>query len=211
MPMKRYILDTNFFFNMQVESGFGSNPKQCIQSFSALAGALQKAGIAEFYMPPRIVAEMETFIPLTDPDMTMLLAVVQTKSPAIDAVHFPGTAFYELVDEIRNRSYRGLTIAEEELIQAVKEIPDTIKENRIEFQKAVGKHVTTLRDRYRNATRVKFLDSVADLDLIVLALELNGTVVSADEGVLIWARKFGALEIAPHALKSHLESLLPQA
>ncbi len=209
--MKTFVLDTNFFFNTQTQAGFGDTPRECIRAFTSLAGALQKAKVAEFYMPPRIVDEIETFIPLTDKDIVDLMTVVMIKSPQIDKVSFPGSAFYDLIDEIRQRSYRGLTIAEEELITAVKTIPSSVQDDKVTFQKTMGKHITTLRDRYRNATRFKFLDSVADLDIIILALELHASVITADEGVLIWARKFGALEIAPHVLKSHLESLLQQA
>lgn len=209
--MKTFVVDTNFFFNTQTQSGFGDNPRECIRTFTSLAGALEKAGVAQFYMPPRIVDEIETFIPLHDSDVVALLSVVNVKSPNIEQVHFPGSAFYDLVDEIRQRSYRGLTIAEEELITAVKTIPASAHDDKVVFQKTIGKHIATLRDRYRNATRFKFLDSVADLDILVLALELQASIITADEGVLLWARRFGALEIAPHVLMTHLESLLRSA
>lgn len=210
--MNAYVLDTNFFFNLQIESGFGTNPKAIMEEITRYAEALYQSQKGVLYMPPRIVEEMETFVSPHEPYFIRFLAMIQVKSPDIEAVTFPGQAYYDLVEEIRQRSYRGLQIGEEEMALAVKDLREMGELSHIEYQKAIGKHVATLRDRYRNATRVKFLDSVADLDLIILAKELNATVVTADEGVLIWARKFGVQEIAPHVLKTQLGFLLsPQA
>jgi predicted DNA-binding protein (UPF0278 family) len=78
---------------------------------------------------------------------------------------------------------------------------------RQDFQKKTGEIVKNLRDRYRQATRVNFLDSVIDLELITLAKELDGTVVSADEGVVRWGRFFGIKEIDPHLFKDKLLKL----
>lgn len=210
--MNSYVLDTNFFFNLQIESGYGTNPRHIIESMTMASEALQRSGKGAFYMPPRIVEEMETFISPTEGYYVRFMASVQVKSPDVSRVEFPGIAFYDLVEEIRHRSYRGLQIGEEEMGLAVKDMISVGELSHIEYQKTIGKHIATLRDRYRNATRVKFLDSVADLDLIILAKELDATVVSADEGVLIWARKFGVKEVSPHVLKAQLELLLsPQA
>lgn len=210
--MNAYVIDTNFFFNLQIESGYGTNPRQILEAVTEVSEALQRSGKGALYMPPKIVEEMETFISPSEGYYVRFMASIQVKSPDISQVSFPGSAFYELIEEIRHRSYRGLQIGEEELANAVKEMKGMGELSHIDYQKAIGKHIATLRDRYRNATRVKFLDSVADLDLIILAKELDATVVSADEGVLIWARKFGVKEVSPHVLKSQLELLLaPQA
>lgn len=73
-----------------------------------------------------------------------------------------------------------------------------------DFQIKIGAFIKKFRDRYRNATRYGFLDSVADLDVIVLAKELDGTVVSTDEGVIYWARLFGVREALPDVWKKQL-------
>jgi predicted DNA-binding protein (UPF0278 family) len=50
------------------------------------------------------------------------------------------------------------------------------------------------------------LDSLGDLDIIMLAKELDGTVVSTDEGVMTWARKFGVKEISPSSFGQMIRS-----
>ncbi|OGK49733.1 hypothetical protein A3A56_03960 [Candidatus Roizmanbacteria bacterium RIFCSPLOWO2_01_FULL_40_32] len=74
----------------------------------------------------------------------------------------------------------------------------------MEYQKTMGEVVTKLRERYRQATRFNFLDSVADLDLIVLVRELDAYLVSADEGVIRWGRMFGVKEVAADMLLKRL-------
>ena len=68
--------------------------------------------------------------------------------------------------------------------------------------------IKNFRDRYRNATRTGFLDSVADLDLIVLSKEINGFLVTSDDGVLSWGRIFGIKEMPASVFRKRLEDLL---
>jgi RNA ligase partner protein len=207
--MKNYILDTNVFFNLQVNSGFGENPRQIIESFTDYARKLRISKVAAFYMPPKIVDEMLTFVSEGESHVKTFLAEITIKAPERSAITFSADVFYDLVQDIRNRSYRGLQVSEEELLSAVEDMSKRPEnQSKVDYQKAIGAHITRLRERYRNATRVKFLDSVADLDVIVLAKELDGMVVSADEGVIQWARRFGVKEIFPQVLKQQLDSLL---
>ena len=77
-----------------------------------------------------------------------------------------------------------------------------------DFEIKIGSVIKNFRDRYRVATRTGFIDSVADLDLIVLAKEIDGFLVSADEGAVRWGRVFGIKEVLPSAFRSRLDSLL---
>ena len=206
--MQIYVLDTNFFFNLEIKSGFGNNPKEIIEAITDYSRKLKKSKSAAFYMPPDIVKEMLTFVNENDDYVKNFLAEISIKAPERSSVAFPSSNFYEMVQEIRERSYRGLQIAEEEVDATATTMLKEGDLSKIEYQKKVGEHVTRLRERYRNATRTKFLDSVADLDVIVLAKELNGYVVSSDEGVIRWARKFGVKEAVPQVLKQQLDSLL---
>lgn len=205
--MDKFIIDTNFFFNLQIKTGFGESPKEVISGFTLLARELKTAKKAEFFMPPRVLDELYTFIPPDDAVVQELLTVVTIKSPDISKVNFASSVFYKLIEDIRERSYRGMKVAEEIIDQAASAMVGKNELSKVDYQKAVGEHLARLRDRYRQATRVKFLDSVADLDLIVLARELDGTLVSADEGVLLWGREFGVREIDPKLVRQTLQSL----
>lgn len=207
--MRNYIFDTNFFFNLEIKSDFGDNPKEIFVLVSQYAHKLRASGLAECYVPPRILDEIETFIDLRQDYIQNFLAEVTVKAPDKSKVQLNTDVVYSLVQEIRDRSYRGLQVAEEEMGIAVKAMQGTNSDtSRPEYQKKIGEHIKKLRDRYRNATRVKFLDSVADLDVIVLAKELDGAVVSADEGVLLWSRACGVREVVPHVLRQEFDSLL---
>lgn len=205
--METYILDTNFFFNMEIKSGFGENSRDVIANFTKLASELKKAKKAEFLMPPRIVDEFLTFVVKDDAYVQDFFTVIQVKSPTTTALEFPAAVFYQLVDEIRDRSYRGLRIAEELVDSAGQTMLGKQELTKMEYQKSIGDVVAKLRERYRQATRFNFLDSVADLDLITLSKEANGFLVSSDEGVLRWGRIFGITELPAWQLQARLHSL----
>ncbi len=210
MKAQVFILDTNLFFNLEADSGLGKDSREIMIKLYEYALALGQEKV-QFYMPPAIVDEIMTFLPEGDEALKKLLSVVQVKSPDISQIAFSAKVFYTMVDDIRQRSYRGLQVAEEELHIIAKSMLGTTELGHIEYQKRAGEHIAKLRERYRNATRTKFLDSTADLDIIVLAKELDGSVVTADEGVMVWARIFGVKESKPQVLKDQLEVLLHQA
>lgn len=206
--MEKYVIDTNFFFNMEIKSGFGKNPKEVVTNFVRLAGQAKRKKKAEFFMPPSVIDEFLTFFTEMDETSKSLTSLVTVKSPEREKINFPATVFYKLVGEARERSYRGLRVAESAVLKAAQEMMGRQGLKKQEFEQAVGETIKELREKYRQATRTNFLDSLADLDLIVLAKEINGFLVSSDEGVIRWGRIFGVKEIAPSLLRHKLASLL---
>ena len=196
IPMERYILDTNLFFNMQADMGLGNCTEDIIIS---MTGAMQKAknkGIAEFYMPPPIVAEIESFF--DNPSQTFLkefFALIIVKSPAMTELTISAALIGEIIVEARMRAFRGMKIGEEEISNAASQFKGKEVLGKKEFQMAIVQTLTKYRDRYRNATRTGFIDSVADYEMIMLAKELNATLISTDEGVISWSRRFGVKEM----------------
>jgi RNA ligase partner protein len=205
--MDIYVIDTNIFFNLEVKSGLGDNPRAIIEEVTRLGKTLKEQNKGAFYMPPRILEEFLGFVDVNDSYVKDFMSTVVVKAPDVSKLQFPGEVFYKLVEEMRHRSYRGLQVSEEELINAGKSMLEHKDLSHIDFQKAIGEHTSKLRDRYRQATRFKFLDSVADLDLLMLAQELNGAIITSDEGVTRWARIFGIKEIVPQVLKEHFVGL----
>lgn len=194
--MERYILDTNLFFNMEAGLGMGSKTEEVVKTITKAIQKAKTSKKAEFYMPPRIVDELLSFFEDKKQEfLKNFLAEIIVKSPDTAHIQFPAEIFYRLIDDVRKRSYRGLQIAEEEVSKTAQNMIGKEVFSKKEFQMAIGSVIKGLRDRYRQATRVGFLDSVADLDLIVLAREVDGFVVSTDEGVLVWGRLFGVKEI----------------
>lgn len=203
--MEKYILDTNIFFNMEAGLNLGKNTQEVVEKITQIASQRRQQQKAEFYMAPRVVEEFLSFFEDKNQELIKnFLAAIIVKSPDISQVSIPASVFYLLVEDIRARSYRGLSVGEEEMQKIAQAFIHTEDLNKKEFQIKVGSFIKNFRDRYRHATRFGFLDSLADLDTILLAKELDGTIISTDEGVLHWSRIFGAREIPPSAVQQRL-------
>ena len=68
---------------------------------------------------------------------------MNVKSPNPAVTDFSSQVFYRLVEDIRNRSYRGLNIAEEEIVNAGEMTSGKKFESKKDFQIAIGKFVKT--------------------------------------------------------------------
>lgn len=207
--MEKYILDTNLFFNIEKGSDLGGKTEEVVKNVSLLAKKLKTQKKGELFMPPRAIDEFLSFFEdKNQPFIKDFLAAITIKSPEIEEVDVPNQAFHLLIDDVRQRNLRGLNIAEEEITNAgrlfmgKKDLP--LKD----FQIQVGGIIKKFRERYRNATRTGFLDSLADLDCIVLAKEQDGILISTDEGVLKWARIFGVKEMPAAAWRKQMSGAL---
>ena len=207
--MENFILDTNLFFNIGAGLEMGKTTQEIVVKLTETIKKLKKKSKAVFYMPPKIVDEFLSFFEDKNQEFIKdFLSNINIKSPNPSGTDFSSKVFYQLVEDIRNRSYRGLNIAEEEIIQAGEMTSNKKFESKKDFQIEIGKFIKNFRDRYRNATRTGFLDSVADLDLIVLSKEVDGFLVTSDEGVLSWGRTFGIKEMPASIFRKRLEDLL---
>lgn len=207
--MDKYILDTNIFFNMEAGLGLGNKTEEVVTELTKKIIELKKNKKAEFYMPPKAVDEFLSFF--EDKEQAFLkdfLSQITVKSPDSSKTSFSSSVFYKLIEDIRLRSYRGLTIGEEEIINAARLMTGSRDMSKKDFEIKIGAVVKKFRDRYRNATRAGFLDSLTDLDLIVLAVEQDAYLVTTDEGVLIWGRMFGVKEMPSGVFRKRLEDLL---
>lgn len=197
-PSQSYILDTNLFFNMEAGLGMGAKSEDVIIAMTEGMIKHKKDGVY-FYMPPRIVDEFLSFFEdQKQPFLQRFLAEVIIKSPHLQDIQVGANVFYKLINEIRNRSYRGMDVGEEEIKKGARAFVGKEFVEGKAFDMTIGPSIKTFRERYRTATRVGFLDSLADLDLIMLAKELDGVVISADEGVQKWGRMFGVKEMPAH-------------
>ena len=206
--MEKYILDANLFFNMEAGLGLGEKTEEVVRNLTDKAKKLKNLKKAEFFLPPRVVDEFLSFFQNKDQKFLKdFLSVITVKSPDAGKMVFPAQIFYELVSDIRQRSYRGLNIGEEEIEKAGRIMLGKNNLSTKDFQIQIGSVVKKFRERYRQATRFGFLDSVADFDLIVLTKELDGILVSSDEGVIHWGRLFGIRESPVGTWKKKLEDL----
>lgn len=186
MTMEKFVLDTSVFTNPAVFVQFSADPHEAIGAFLELA----RSTPAEFYMPRSIYAE---FCQMRDLGELAgeYEARVRIRSPRRFDLSIPGELLYEFINEVRLRIDRGLRIAEEHARMGYAE----------RDEQDVGKVISRLRERYREALRRGIIDSREDADMLLLAYELDAVLVSADEGLRTWADKVGARLIDPANLR----------
>lgn len=203
--METYIIDTNIFFNMEAGIGLGKNTEEVVKNITEIAKKLKKNNLAQFITSPRIIEEFLSFFEDKNQNFIgELLSIVVVKSPEIDRMTVSAQLIVRLVEDIRLRSYRGLAIGEEEIINTAKNFMGKNLTEKKDFEIAVGKHIKGFRERYRSATRTGFIDSLADLDCIFLAKATDGYLVTTDNGVIKWGRLFGIKEMPVVAWAKHL-------
>jgi hypothetical protein len=144
-------------------------------------------------MPTSIFSELTNFVSL-EKIPGELLSVLYQKSPSKHELTCPAIFLYELIEDIRERVNKGLRIAEKAVRSASKEDERQIIHN--------------MRKNYREALRDGIIDSKEDVDLILLAKELNAILVTVDHGAITWAEKLGIRWLFPTKFKEYLLSFI---
>jgi RNA ligase partner protein len=201
---KIYILDTSVFVNPACAHLFGSSPTDAFVSFLR---QIEKLDAFEWLMPPNIYTELmhfadEKLIPKN------LLTLVQQRPPKKHEIKVSGMFLYTLVDEMRDRSDRGLRLAERHVREAF-QAPAPNAPSPAPGGKPIrpdAEAIGRLRESYRRMLREGMLDSKADVDLLLLAYETSGTLVSADQGVMHWANEMGVSILPAEQLPDLLKS-----
>ena len=188
----RFVLDTSIFVNPEIRGKFGDNPTEAMVEFLKYAERL--FGRVEFYMPPGIYREVLHFV---DEELVPQLELyIIKKPPNVHDLKIPAFVVYELIEDIRRRIDKGLRVAEKAVRESVIETDN------------VDKIIQKLRRNYRKALREGIVDSKEDFELILLAKELDATIVSADVGILTWAQKMGIKWVDAAIFKAVLEGLV---
>ncbi|QID34045.1 RNA ligase partner protein [Pampinifervens florentissimum] len=188
--MESFVLDTSVFTNPDVYSQFEKDQLGAIENFITLASHSR----AKFFMPTSVYEEFNKMVELGSLKPRFELAV-RIRSPRRFNLMVPAEFLYEFIEEVRYRINKGLRIAEEHTKEA----------GRL-AQEDVGKLINKLREKYREALRTGIIDSKEDLDVLLLAYELDGILVSGDEGLRNWADKVGIKLIDPRSFRVILES-----
>ncbi len=191
--MENFVLDTSVFTNPDIYTTFGERDQLgAVENFVHLA---IHSG-ARFYMPTSAYEELLKMLDLGPfaPEFEM---VVRIRSPRKYTLMIPSEVLYELIEEIRHRINKGLRIAEEHTKEAGKVTEED-----------VGRLVSRLREKYREALRQGIIDSKEDVDVLLLAYELDAVLVTGDEGLRKWADKVGIKIVDPRNFRGILESLI---
>ncbi|HTR44785.1 MAG TPA: RNA ligase partner protein, partial [Thermodesulfovibrionales bacterium] len=184
--LQKVVLDTSLFVNPDVRTSLGRTPTEALETFLFLAAQIH---ILEFYMPPSVFEELMHFAE-RERIPGDLLVVLHQKPPKKHELRCPAVLLYELIEEMRERVNKGLRVAENAVRSAEKKKPDEI--------------IQDLRRKYREALREGIIDSKEDVDLLLLAMELDALLITADQGLIKWAEKLGIQWLFPEKFKDYL-------
>ncbi len=184
----KVVLDTSLFVNPDVRNDFGDSPTEALKGFLAIAEQIPSL---DFYMPSSIFMELMNFVDQRKVP-GRFLAIIHQKSPSTHEMTCPAFFLYELIEDIRDRINKGLRIAEKAVRSAAKDDEREI--------------IKGMRKSYREALREGIIDSKEDVDLILLAKELDALLVTADQGAVTWAEKLGIRWLLPGRFKDYLLS-----
>lgn len=166
----KFVIDTSLFVNPIARGRFGKTPTAAVKSFMKM---LSKSEI-RIYMPPSILAELRNFVEA--PIMDELELHIKKRAPNTYGIYLPAAVLYDFIEDMRARINKGMRLAEE-----------FAKDNRPDNDDKLRR----LREKYRSAMRAGIVDSREDFELVLLAKELDATLVSSDEGALKLADKVG--------------------
>ncbi len=183
---KRVVLDTSLFVNPDVRTRLGDTPTEALETFLTFAAQIH---VFEFYMPPSIFEELLHFVE-RDKIPGELLVNLYQKPPKKHELTCPAFLLYELIEDMRERVNKGLRLAERAVRGA-------------ESKKA-EEMIPDLRKKYREALREGIIDSKEDVDLLLLAMELDALLITADQGLIKWAEKLGIKWLFPEKFRDYL-------
>jgi len=188
MEKEKLVPDTSIFTNPDVYVQFGKNPSEAFTNFLLMVAELE--GEVAVYIPTSVFEELKRMLPnLKLPPKAR--SVLKVKSPKKYELYIPAFLMYEFIEELRSRINKGLRVAEEAVKASAYKKPEEV----LKF----------LRKRYREVLREGIVDSKEDLELILLSLELDAIVLSADRGILNMADKLGLRYLEPKDIKDTLE------
>ncbi len=162
------VVDTSVFVNPDTQHLLGNGVDNALRAFLDL---VSKRGI-RVYVPVSIFRELSHFV---SPDvLDALRAYAIVRAPDLFAMNIPAAVLHFFIRDVRQRIDRGLRVAE----QAAR-------------SESSDETVRRLRAKYREVVRSGIVDSVEDLDVVLLAKEVGGTILTADEGIHNMANVLG--------------------
>lgn len=190
---QRFVLDTTAITDtgLRVKEGYDSICDSAGEVLELIARSRLKLEISCYIPFPTVYGELVSFLRRSEcPDdiFVKLDTWLVKKTPSRYEVKIPAAIFYDYVMTMRQKINRGRKVAEEFIWESS---AVGSREDSEEVQEEVGTLIGKFRDKYRNALRQGILDSSPDLDVLLLAKELEAGVVSSDAGIRKWSERMG--------------------
>ncbi len=203
MLRQRFVLDTTALTDSL--AGESEGAATICEGMSAILDRVAEGrlhlGISCYIPYPSVYSEIKDFARHNNCNSAVLGKVdtwLVKKTPDRYKVKVPSKIFYEYVDYMRSRINKGMNISEEAIWESVSrcitlsESGASLRDMKDEIEReAVGSIIRKFREKYRAALRYGILDSAPDIDVLLLAKELDAAVVSQDMGIQRWAEQLG--------------------
>lgn len=163
-----FVLDTSLFVNPDTQREFAPDREQAVRRFLRIAAHY---GL-QLFMPSSIFRELSHFA--DSESLKAFRRQCTVRGPDIYSIQVPAAILHSFVGDLRNRVNKGLRIAEEAI--------------RSEYTET---NIKKVRQQYRSALRGGIVDSVEDLDVVLMAKEIGGGILSADNGIMSMAETLG--------------------
>ena len=164
----RIVIDTSTFVNPSTQSELGESIEAAVEKFISVAVHNR----LDIYIPSSIFRELSHFV--HEDALLNLRKFSVIRGPDLYSMQFPAAIFHTFISDIRVRINKGLRIAE-----------DAIESSN------TADSIRRVRNEYRSAMRSGIIDSTEDLDVVLLAKEIGGAILSADEGIIKMADSLG--------------------
>ncbi|WP_406660721.1 RNA ligase partner protein [Methanolobus sp. ZRKC3] len=221
MLKQRFVLDTTALTDLQMRGTVGADGicdgmKELLE---LVASVRLKLGISCYVPFPSVYDELHEFAKNNKCDSEVIAKIdtwLVKKAPDRYNVQIPSKVFHEYVSHMRERINKGMVIAEETIWNASTECLLTTTKAEVKKdidadieRRVIGGHIGKFRNKYRAALRYGILDSAPDIDVLILAKELDAAVVAGDFGIQKWAEELGVRFVPastfPMILKEYLK------
>lgn len=184
MSREKFVVDTSLFLANQVREEDQSLEK----AIENLINKMKKSG-KEFYMPKSTMNELIDILEgSASPELLKELKIlIRVRSPSRYEISIPGEMLYNFVEEMRERTDKGLRLSEKAVRKDRSELDEPDNEH-IDREDVI---ISNLRDNYKKKMRKGVIDSGEDIDLLLLSRELNATLVTEDQGIINWSEELG--------------------
>jgi len=185
MLRQRFVLDTTALTDSMAWESEGAS--DICEGMNAILDRISEGrlhlGVSCYIPYPSVYNEIKDFARHNNCDSRVLGKVdtwLVKKTPDRYKVKVPSKIFYEYVDYMRSRINKGMNISEEAVWESVSrcialsEREGGLREMKDEIEReVVGSIIRKFREKYRAALRYGILDSAPDIDVLLLAKELD--------------------------------------
>jgi len=223
MLRQRFILDTTGLTDLQARESMGAgNVCDGMKHILELIAQARLELQISCYVPfPSVYNELREFASNNDCDSEVFAKIdtwLVKKTPDRYEVKIPSRIFHEYVAYMRERIDKGMNVAEEAIREASYQClfltseAESRKQVETEIEREViGSIIGKFRNKYRSALRYGILDSAPDIDVLLLAKELDAAVVAKDYGIQKWAEQLGVRFVPADTFPMMLQEYLSHA